>query len=77
MRPTITKPTTPAHDAVTHSGSLVVIHPSNDAGRAAKRPRRTKRRTLRELNAWLHDNHDELLEIARQNCLRLTGQPTL
>jgi ribosomal protein L32 len=40
------------------------------------RPRRGRRRTLAELNAWMTANHDALLKKARENCIRLTGKPT-
>ena len=40
------------------------------------RPRRDKRKTLAELNAWMSANHDALLKKARENSIRLTGKPT-
>jgi hypothetical protein len=39
-------------------------------------PRRRKRKTLIQLNAWMTANHDALLKRARENCIRLTGKPT-
>jgi len=40
------------------------------------RPARRKR-TLREMNRWLTERHDQILAAAQENCRRLTDKPTL
>jgi len=35
-----------------------------------------KRRSIAEINRWMTAHHDELLDAARKNCIRLTGHPT-
>ena len=38
-------------------------------------PRRAKRKSLAELNAWMNAHYSDLLKTARENCVRLTGRP--
>jgi hypothetical protein len=35
-----------------------------------------RRKSVRELNAWMRGNYDTLLEKAKRNCIALTGKPT-
>lgn len=47
------------------------------AKRAATKLPPPKGRSLAELNRWITANHDTLMKLARENCIRLTGKPTL
>jgi hypothetical protein len=49
--------------------------PQTNSRQKSKSPRRAKK-SLAELNAWLSANHDQLLDAARRNCLKLTGKQT-
>ena len=45
---------------------------------AAAGTRATKgRKTVAEINRWMSANYAEVLGAARENCVRLTGKPTL
>jgi hypothetical protein len=46
------------------------------APRKTAAPRRARRATLAELNAWITANHGALLKKAGANSIRLTGNPT-
>ena len=35
-----------------------------------------KRRTIAQANAWMNAHHEQLLDEAKKNCIRLTGRPT-
>ena len=49
-----------------------------NGGRGASGARATKRRkTVAEINRWMRANYAEVMEAARENCVRLTGKPTL
>ena len=45
--------------------------------RPAKKLSRPKGKSLSALNEWMNANHTALLKLARANCIRLTGKPTL
>lgn len=34
-------------------------------------------KSLREMNRWITEHHDELVAAAKENCRRLIGKPTL
>jgi hypothetical protein len=38
------------------------------------KPARAKKKSLRELNAWMTKNHDELVRLAEENTRKLTGR---
>ena len=42
---------------------------------AKRKPK--KQKTLRELNASLSENYDQLVEFARRSSIRLIGKPTV
>ena len=48
--------------------------PPNRRGGAKKLARKP---TLRQVNRWLTENHEEVLRRAKENCRRLTGQDVL
>jgi hypothetical protein len=48
--------------------------------RQARKPtaksKTARRKSVRELNAWMRGSYDSLLEKAKRNCIALTGKPT-
>lgn len=46
------------------------------AAKDGKKTRGGKKRTIAQINAWMDANHDQLLQAAKENCIRLTGRPT-
>ena len=47
----------------------------NGASTAKSRARRKP--TLREMNRWITEHHDQIVAAAQENCRHLTGKPTL
>lgn len=45
--------------------------------RGGPRTKVAKKPTLREVNRWLSQNHEQIMRKAKENCLRLTGRETL
>ena len=35
-----------------------------------------RRKSVREINAWMRTNYDNLLEKAKRDCIALTGKPS-
>ena len=46
------------------------------ARKATAKSKSARRKSVREINAWMRDNYDNLLEKAKRNCIALTGKPT-
>ena len=36
-----------------------------------------RRKTVGEINRWMSANYAQVMKTARENCVRLTGKPTL
>jgi len=48
--------------------------------RQARKPiaesKTARRKSVREINAWMRTNYDNLLEKAKRDCIALTGKPS-
>lgn len=62
-----------------HRSTLMRKANVKKAGVAAAAGARTakRRKTVGEINRWMSANYAEVMEAARENCVRLTGKPTL
>ena len=47
-----------------------------DKSRSLAKRKRSRGKTVAELNSWMKANYDGLLEKAKRNCIELTGKPT-
>ena len=46
-------------------------------GASTLKSRGRRKTTLREMNGWITEHHDQIVAAAQENCRRLTGKPTL
>jgi 3-methyladenine DNA glycosylase AlkD len=76
------------HRELSNMGKLLQTKAKRSSAPATKKPikpvatrtaakKRAAKPTLRQLNRWLTANQEQILQKAKENCLRLTGRETL